>query len=359
MSDIHIANIALNGAGIVLTLIVISFIYRKAMTEKRNRYVMYAGILHFVTLCTSTYIEFSDEREHIWENSAHYISIVFLRIVALGLLVCCIVMESDDRIRFFKRKEPISIKMTLAVFLPVVIGLTIQAFVIHFRVLGFLMAISLLLVHELLEYSHRIELNNKEEILNIRQAKLMAEQMQPHFIYNSLMSIHYLICTDPEKAAQCIQDFTGYLRGNIDALTTEDPIAFSKELEHIDQYVSLERASTDREFEMIYDLKSGDFKIPALTVQPIVENAVKHGALSRKDATGFVRITTETIGEFVRITIEDNGGGTSLTEKQINNCRIGIRNARLRLDAQCGGTLTINSSENGTRAVITVPKEAV
>ena len=107
------------------------------------------------------------------------------------------------------------------------------------------------------------------------------------------------------------------------------------------------------------ELNEKDFKIPALTVQPIVENAVKHGALSRKDGTGKVVVTTENVGQFVRITVADNGIGAAITDKQKQHRNVGLSNARSRIQTQCGGTLTINYGENGTRAVITIPKEGI
>ena len=98
------------------------------------------------------------------------------------------------------------------------------------------------------------------------------------------------------------------------------------------------------------------FMIPPLTVQPIAENAIKHGALTRRDGTGKVVIKTEDHGENIVITVSDNGTGAKLTDKQKEHRSVGIENAKKRLAVQCGGTLDVNIGENGCTAVITLPK---
>ena len=101
-----------------------------------------------------------------------------------------------------------------------------------------------------------------------------------------------------------------------------------------------------------------DFKIPALSIQPIVENAVKHGALTHRDGTGRVLLSTEAFGETIRVTVTDNGlHNAALTEAQRESRGIGIESTRKRLSALCGGSLQIFPDETGTRAVILIPKK--
>ena len=361
MSSITAANVALDLAAIGINLIVFFIVYNKTSVSARSRYIMVASILQLQSLSEALFVEFSEMTSAAAELKTYYIIIVVTHLIELTMLMLCIVTESDEKPHFSGRHETISIKMIVGAFLPVIVALTLEI-LFHgsgLHIVNIALSFSFLIVCEIIESERRKDISDKEQTLNIRQAKLMTEQMQPHFIYNSLMSIHYLIYTDPEKAASCIEDFTGYLRGNIDALTSEELIPFSKELEHIDQYISLEKASTDRAFEVEFELNEKDFKIPALTVQPIVENAVKHGALSRKDGTGKVVVTTENVGQFVRITVADNGIGAAITDKQKQHRNVGLSNARSRIQTQCGGTLTINYGENGTRAVITIPKEGI
>ena len=193
--------------------------------------------------------------------------------------------------------------------------------------------------------------------LERQRNKLLVAQMQPHFIFNSLATIQALCYTDSEAAADCIEVFGSYLRANIDSISSDDLIRFSDEVKHIEQYVKLEKASTDVNINVIYELAVQDFMIPPLTVQPIVENAIKHGALTRRDGTGFVKIQTEEVGGRIRITVTDNGTGASLTKKQKEHHSVGIQNVRQRLTLKCGGTLKQNiTHRNGAVSVIEIPK---
>ncbi|MBR1750577.1 MAG: histidine kinase [Ruminococcus sp.] len=151
-------------------------------------------------------------------------------------------------------------------------------------------------------YESRIELEQERN-------KLLVAQIQPHFIFNSLVTIQSLCYTDGDAAADYIDVFGDYLRANIDSLSSDKPIRFESELDHINHYVTLEKASTDVDFTMIYELNIRNFNIPPLTIQPIVENAIKHGALTRRDGSGVVKIRTEEKDGNIIITVTDNGAG--------------------------------------------------
>ena len=181
-------------------------------------------------------------------------------------------------------------------------------------------------------YESRIELEQD-------RIKLLTAQIQPHFIFNSLSTVQSLCYTDSEAAADIISVFGDYLRGNIDSLASEKPILFSTELEHIRQFIALQKAGTDVEFEVNFELGVTGFKVPPLTVQPIVENA------EEKDNT-------------VIITVNDNGIGAHFTDQQREHYSVGIENARKRLEILCGGALEISFTGGGCTAVITLPKEA-
>ncbi|MBR1383617.1 MAG: histidine kinase [Ruminococcus sp.] len=214
----------------------------------------------------------------------------------------------------------------------------------------FLAAINYSEAHEA-AYKSRIELEQERN-------KLLVAQIQPHFIFNSLVTVQSLCYTDSDAAAEYIDVFGDYLRANIDSLSSDEPISFESELDHINHYVTLEKAGTDVDFTMVYELHIRDFKIPPLTVQPIVENAIKHGALTRRDGSGVVKIKTEEIDGNIVITVTDNGTGTNvaLTSKQKEHRSVGIENARKRLELQCGGTLEVNITGSGASAVITIPE---
>ena len=348
------ATMAIDISGILLILLILPM-FGQTMDRKMFA-VASAGLLHIVARGETVLCAVIAQHDPADRSMHPYIllSLILDAVAILLIIICCILTDGDGKIRFFDRQTPISVSMSA----DLILALLVENVLVGVRCLGFALAVSILLCRERLRRASEQALSEKERVLNIRQAKLMSEQMQPHFIFNSLMSIQELCYTDGEKAAKCIEDFSGYLRGNIDALTSEELIPFSVELEHIGQYIALEQAGSERQFSVEYDFGVQDFMLPALTVQPIVENAVKHSALCRRDGKGKVVIRTEEAGRFVRITVSDNGsGGCTITEKQKRHQSIGLQNVRTRLETQCGGNISFSRNGSGTDAVITIPLE--
>ena len=221
------------------------------------------------------------------------------------------------------------------------------------------MTLSLLISRSFYQRDLEAVLKKHAEEVEEHQAVLFQWQMQPHFIFNSLSTIRTLIDADPALAASGLENLAGYLRKNIDALTLESMIPFQRELEHIEQYVALEKMNPANRFEVVYDLQILNFSVPALSVQPLVENAIRHGVRDL-GAEGMVFVITERHGEMIRIIVEDNGPGfpKSATEEQKERISHGLENARRRLESQCGGSLHVHSGENGTRLIVLIPKSA-
>lgn len=217
--------------------------------------------------------------------------------------------------------------------------------------------LSLLLIYGQNYLEEERRLMEKEVELSDSRVKLMMGQIQPHFIFNSLQAIQELCTENPEQAEKSVHDFSQYLRGNLDALSCTHLIPFEKELSHIQAYVALEQADPGRTFEMIYDLETTAFQVPALSIQPMVENAVKHGMTSCTKAGKVILRTVEKPAEYT-IQIIDNGKGLGdgITQKQKERQRVGLENVRTRLEVQCRGSLEIESSEAGVTVIIHIPK---
>lgn len=200
---------------------------------------------------------------------------------------------------------------------------------------------------------------NQQKVENAQiKASLLLGQMQPHFIFNSLMSIQDLCYSDPKMAARSIEDFAVYLRKNMETIAKQEMVSFDKELEFINEYIKLEKADKDRVFEVEYDLKVRNFLIPTLTLQPIVENAINHGALSRHDHQGKVIISSEELHDRIIVRVRDNGIlSVSKTSDQIRHWGIALENIRKRIDYYCNGEVNLVSDENGTTVDIIIPKE--
>ena len=204
------------------------------------------------------------------------------------------------------------------------------------------------------------ELETEKKVLNAQLAEsrvsTMMSQIRPHFIYNTLGSIEQLCELDPPKAGELVHNFAKYLRGNFGELDNPRPILMSQEMEHVRHYISIENVRfPDMTFS--FDMKSDDFHIPALTVQPIVENAIKHGLMKLESGGSIKVVSYETESDYC-ISVEDDGVGFD-TGKLLNEKEhIGIRNIRDRLKVMVGGKLEIESTVGvGTKVLITIPKE--
>ena len=185
---------------------------------------------------------------------------------------------------------------------------------------------------------------------------VLKNQIQPHFIYNTLSIIRSLISSDKEKAADCLDDFTQYLRTHIGALKKPALIPFEDELENAKLYLSLVQVDYEDRLILEYKLDVTEFLIPPLTLEPLVENAVKHGI---GWGGGAITVRTFKDGERIVVQICDDGSKAADedAEFELPHNGIGIDNTRKRLQLQCGGTLTIDITDNGTTAEIVLPEK--
>ncbi|MCR5397734.1 MAG: histidine kinase [Lachnospiraceae bacterium] len=201
------------------------------------------------------------------------------------------------------------------------------------------------------------ELVQKERKINEMQIRLVISQIQPHFLYNALNSIYYLCEKDPRTAQEAINNFSNYLRGNMDALRSTAPVDFKVELNHVENYLALEKMRFEDELDVVFDIETTDFKIPSLCLQPVVENAVKHGVGKKLDG-GTVTIRTKEMSDSYEIIVADDGVGFDLSgKKDDGRSHVGIENVNNRLQEMVGGSLHVKSTPGqGTIALIHIPK---
>ena len=192
--------------------------------------------------------------------------------------------------------------------------------------------------------------------LTASRVSTMISQIRPHFIYNTLGSIEQLCEIDPPKAGELVHNFAKYLRGNFGELDNPKPILMSQEMEHVHHYINIENVRFP-EMTFSFEMNSNDFLIPALTIQPIVENAIKHG-LMKLQKGGTVRVVSYETETHYCVLVEDNGVGFDTGELLDDRKHVGIRNIRGRLTAMVNGTLEIESKIGvGTKVLIKIPKE--
>ena len=184
----------------------------------------------------------------------------------------------------------------------------------------------------------------------------MISQIRPHFIYNTLGSIEQLCEIDPPKAGELVHNFAKYLRGNFGELDNPKPILMSQEMEHVHHYINIENVRfPDMTFS--FEMNSNDFFIPALTIQPIVENAIKHGLMKLQKGGTIHVVSFETDKDYC-VLVEDDGVGFDTNVLLDDRKHVGIRNIRGRLKAMVNGTLEIESTIGvGTKVLIKIPKE--
>lgn len=193
-----------------------------------------------------------------------------------------------------------------------------------------------------------------EAQLQRARTDIALHQIKPHFLHNALMSIKVLCRTRPKEAEQAIYDFTIFLRGNMKALESPRPIPFPEEVEAIACYLRIEQIRFRQRLRVVWDLEEEDFSVPPLTIQPLVENAVRHGVCQKPEG-GTVTIASRRTEEAILVEITDDGVGFDLSAVEQSG-GIGIRNLRLRLKEQLGAVLDIQSAPGkGTVQTVRIP----
>lgn len=197
--------------------------------------------------------------------------------------------------------------------------------------------------------------NYQDRLITQQRIKTMVSQIQPHFLYNTIATFRALCKKDPDKAAVVAEKFGQYLRHNLDLLETNDLIPIEKEIEHTKVYTDIERVRFEN-IRIEYEIQDKSFYIPPLSVQPMVENAIRHGVRAREE--GIVCVSTRRFENMHEIVIRDNGIGFDDTETDSGDEKhIGIENVRERIEKQCGGTLMIESERGkGTTVTIRIPE---
>ena len=202
------------------------------------------------------------------------------------------------------------------------------------------------------------EKNMVEAELKESRIAILLSQIQPHFIYNTLGTIERMCLKDPQKAFDLVRNFSLYLRGNFSELDSVTPIRFAEELKHVEYYVNIEKVRFP-DMSIEYDVEATEFVLPALSVQPLVENAIKHG-LMRLETGGTVKIHSYETPTHFCVEVTDDGVGFDTDAPIDEKKHVGLRNIRGRLKAMVNGDLVLESKPGiGTKAMIMIPKEVI
>ncbi|RGY97913.1 histidine kinase [Clostridium sp. AM58-1XD] len=210
------------------------------------------------------------------------------------------------------------------------------------------------------EWYRTIKTNNVlKERMELTKAQLLLSQIKPHFIYNVLANIKSLIYTDADKAADIVVAFTKYLRVQLNAIAKEEMAPFSKILGFVRNYIEIEKSRFPGKIMEYYDIGYEDFKMPHFILQPVVENAIKHG-ICKRETPGRLIIRSCLRDEFIVIEVEDDGVGCEVgsIEKERKDGGVGLENVGVRLHHLVKGTIEMESRLGvGTKVTIKIPKK--
>lgn len=198
------------------------------------------------------------------------------------------------------------------------------------------------------------KLKYKEEMLKASIAMIKGAQIKSHFVFNILNSISAMCKYDPEKADEAIVRFSRIMRANMDILEDDKVIPFNDVMEQLDNYVILEKIRFREKFIFKKEINFSDFKFPLLILQPLIENAIKHGVTPKAEG-GYIFLKTWKDKDTIYIEVKDDGIGFDLKTLETKES-IGLNNIKFRLDYMLDGDLTIDSEpQNGTKVTIKIP----
>lgn len=160
--------------------------------------------------------------------------------------------------------------------------------------------------------SNQLELADVDKAYQLaREAeiKVLQAQISPHFLFNSLNTILSLVRIDPGKARKLLVFLSRFLRQNL-SVTTENVTTLEQELKHVKAYLAIEETRFINKLKILYDIDEETLnqKIPPLTLQPVVENAIKHG-MKNKESNFILKIGIQRQDESIHVHIHDNGSG--------------------------------------------------
>ena len=248
----------------------------------------------------------------------------------------------------------------------VYIGVVRSMYMLSLALVGFIIIQVILLSKRYSEAFRRTELLSSDLQASLdkvmeTETAYMSAQMKPHFLYNALSTIAELCETDPHEAGNLIMSLSKYLRQTLDYNNLSGIVPLKKELELVKAYASIERARFEN-IEIIFDTPEPlpSIEIPPLTLQPLVENAIKHG-LRKKREGGCVIVSVKKQGGSLVFSVEDNGVGIS--DEAVKNLgvlpngsvSIGLYNINTRLTRLYGQGLSIKSSTEGTKISFQIP----
>ena len=335
------------------------FFYEKTRVVKVSSYIIYSSVMLYTVLSVINIfvpVLFRIDANGYYDSGySDYITIIVGVLLIVTLYIN--VLLSDCSLK--QKIALVSYEIAPAIMIIIDILFGISGVDIYLpAVADVAMMFPLYIIFYCIYLEQKDEIARRELEQMQMETSLRISQIQPHFLYNCLSSIAVLCEEDPHLAEKATNTFADYLRENMNYIGSETPIPFADEMRHVERYVWLEKLRFSDRVNVVYDLNCTDFTIPALSVQPLVENAIKHGICKRLDA-GTVTIASREDDEAYTVTISDDGVGFDLSAS-LNDGRthVGLESVSKRLQSMTDGRMKVETSPgNGTNITITIPKK--
>lgn len=343
--------------GYLLAFFYVVYVYdcinaQHAISATLVKVALIFGVLCMLFVAVGWYCELLyDVRDGLYYMTPYYPLALLYDAVSMGLAIYLL-------IRYRRHISTIDFVALMSFPIMIVAALALQYIVFRKTSQIFVLTmLSLTIIYLMIQKDRVRKTKQQKKELEEMRMQLMLSQIRPHFIFNSLSCIRRLITKDQETAVAAIEKFSLYLRKNLDSMNFSQAVPFLHELEHTKEYLYLERLRFGERLQIHYQIECDHFTLPVLTVQPIVENAVKHGVLEKAEGGNIWIVTRETADAF-EIRVVDDGVGFDMRAATVHEKKhVGIFNVRYRLKAQCEGTLQIESEPGvGTSVTIQIPK---
>ncbi len=315
------------------------------------------GLIYFLLVVAAIVLQFTNVID-LYASSRYMFAYTTLSVIVMAILLFRETRSNKKALHMLISWIPLAIAILLDVF---------NYYLMFTRIDFYTIGIFITLVYQIVcvvldlrtQYKEAIRYQQMQKELYEAKVSVMVSQIQPHFLYNSLTSIAMMCTKDPKQAKNATINFADYLRGNMNSLKQTSPVPFTQELEHLKKYLMLEQMRFGDLLNIEYDIQAVNFSLPQLSVQPLVENAVKHGVGMKEDG-GTVTIATRELPDHFEVIISDDGVGfdSSAPPKNDGRSHVGMENTKQRLKDMCGGEVIIESEPGkGCVATIKIPKE--
>lgn len=355
---VRISNFMVFVLSFIMIITVSQYLF--CYTDAKRRFQRFWSIGMWVAVVTEIVLLVLNQFNHMFyyfdeENYYHRGTyFAYSQVIAVAGALAMIILLIQNR----KRMRSTQLISFLSYIILPAIAIIIQIFVYGIALFNLATTASIVFMFFMFQAEKGKKMVEQERALNEMHLKIVLSQIQPHFLYNSLTSIYYLCAQDSKAAQKAIKEFSDYLRGNLDALKKSAPISLEEELAHVENYIKLEKMRLKEELKVVYDIKATEFCLPALSLQPLVENAIKHGIGPSKKGGTVIISSEETKTEYLLSVTDDGVGFDCREKKEDGRSHIGIHNVQERVWNLCKGRLEIQSEiGKGTTAIMHIPKE--